>query len=158
VSDRQWINNFGTLGSDTTHYTVARLDQKTLSLTTRLNFTASPTLSLQFYGQPFVSAGDYSDWREVQNGLAADYASRYRPFTLSGNVDDYNFNFKQFRSNTVVRWEYRPGSTLFLVWGQGREQGDLDVGRFNGMRDYRNLFRAHPRNTFLIKGSYWLSL
>jgi hypothetical protein len=158
VSDRQWLSNFGVIGSDTTHYTVGHLHQETLSLTARLNFTASPTLSFQFYGSPFVSAGDYADWREVQDGVANDYDARYRPFTGYGNVDRYNFNFKQFRSNTVVRWEYRPGSTLFLVWGQARDEGAADVGQFGGMRDYRNLFRAHPRNTFLIKGSYWLAL
>lgn len=156
VSDRQWLRNFGVIGSDTTHYTVAHLDQKTLSLTTRVNFTASPTLSVQFYGQPFVSAGGYSDWREVVSGRSPNYDDRYGPFTLQS--DPGGFNFKQFRSNLVVRWEYRPGSTLYMVWGQGREQDDVDVGRFRGLNDYGNLFRAYPRNTFLVKASYWLSL
>jgi hypothetical protein len=158
TDDRQWLGNFGVIGSDTTHYTIAHLSQKTLSMTARVNFTASPTLSLQFYGQPFVSAGHYSDWREVADPRSATYGTRYRAFTLEDDVAGNNFNFKQFRSNTVVRWEYRPGSTLFLVWAQGREQSDIDVGQFRGMRDYRNLFGAHPRNTFLIKASYWLSL
>jgi hypothetical protein len=158
VSDRQWLGNYGVIGSDTTHYTVAHLSQKTLSMTTRLNFTASPTLSFQFYGQPFVSAGDYSDWREVADARSKTFDLRYRPFTLNSGVADNDFNFKQFRSNTVMRWEYRPGSTLFLVWGQGREQSELDPGRFQGMRDYRKLFGAHPRNTFLIKASYWFAL
>ena len=158
VDDRQWLRNFGDVGVDTTHYTVGHLEQKTLSLTTRLNFTASPTLSLQFYGQPFVSAGDYSDWREVADARSRSFDTRFRPFVLGNDPSGYDFNFKQFRSNTVVRWEYLPGSTLFLVWQQGREQGDRDRGRFTGMRDYTNLFGAHPKNTFLIKASYWLSL
>jgi hypothetical protein len=158
VDDRQWLATFGDVSADTTHFTVGHLEQKTLSLTTRLNFTASPTLSVQFYGQPFVSAGDYADWREVADARHANYAARYRPFTLDDDPSGYDFNFKQFRSNTVVRWEYLPGSTLFLVWQQGRQQSDRDPGRFTGMRDYTNLFGAHPSNTFLIKASYWLSL
>ncbi|HSA57812.1 MAG TPA: DUF5916 domain-containing protein [Gemmatimonadaceae bacterium] len=158
VDDRQWLSNFGAVGIDTTHYTVGHLEQKTLSLTTRLNFTASPTLSVQFYGQPFVSAGEYSDWREVADARSRDFDTRFRPFPLGNDPSAYDFNFKQFRSNTVIRWEYLPGSTLYLVWQQGREQYDQDRGQFTGMRDYRNLFGAYPRNTFLIKASYWLSL
>ena len=158
VDDRQWMRNFGTIGSDTTHYTVGHLAQQTLNLNARLNFTASPTLSLQFYGSPFVSVGEYSDWREVSAPRHALYADRYRPFTLGGDPGAYDFNFKQFRSNLVMRWEYRPGSTLFLVWGQGREQGNQDLGNFRGWRDYQNLFSAHPANTFLVKASYWFSL
>jgi hypothetical protein len=158
VNDRQWLRNFGTVGSDTTHYTVGHLSQETLSLNTRLNFTASPTLSFQFYGSPFVSAGEYSDWREVTAPRNQEYKARYAPFTHGGDASGNDFNFKQFRSNFVMRWEYRPGSTLFLVWGQGREQGDQDLGNFRGWRDYQNLFSTHPANTFLVKASYWFSL
>lgn len=158
IDDRQWIRNFGVAGHDTTHYTVGHLAQQTLNLNTRINFTASPTLSVQFYASPFVSVGEYSDWREVTAPRHAQYAERYRPFSAGGDPGDNDFNFKQFRSNLVMRWEYRPGSTLFLVWGQGREQADRDLGNFGGFRDYQNLFSSHPANTFLIKASYWFSL
>ena len=156
VDDRQWLGNFGVIGSDTAHYTVARLSQKTVSLTTRINWTASPNLSLQLYAQPFVTGGDYSSWREVAAARERRYDARFRPFTLQGDAD--GFNFKQFRSNTVLRWEYRPGSTLFFVWAQGRVQDTMDPGSFSLRRDYRNLFSAHPDNTFLIKASYWFSM
>lgn len=156
VDDRQWLGNYGEVASDTTHYTVAHLKQKTVALTTRINWTASPTLSLQVYAQPFVTGGEYTNWREVSAPRARDYAARFRPFTLEG--DPGGFNFKQFRSNTVLRWEYRPGSTLFFVWAQGRVQDGLDAGSFQFRRDYRNLFSAHPDNTFLIKASYWFSM
>jgi hypothetical protein len=155
VADQQWNGNYGAVASDTTHYTVAHLDQKTLSLTTRLDFTATPTLSLQLYAQPFISAGRYSNWRELADPRAPDIDRRFEPFTLEG--DPGGFNYKQFRSNTVVRWEYRPGSTLFLVWQQGRSQDGLDPGSFELGRDSRNLFRARPDNTFLVKASYWLA-
>lgn len=157
IDDRQFLNRYGDFLSDTSHYTVGHLAQKTLSLTTRINYTVSPTLSVQFYGSPFVSVGDYDNWREVVDARAAQFDDRYETFTQRGDVSQWDFNFKQFRSNLVVRWEYRPGSTLFLVWGQGRDQGDRDLGEFGGWSDYRNLFRSHPSNTFLIKASYWLS-
>lgn len=155
IDDNQWYGNFGSGLSDTTHYTFARLDQKTVWLTGRLNYTVTPTLSLQFYGQPFVSAGSYTDWRELNQARAVRYDDRYKAFT-QGNLS--GFNFKQYRSNSVVRWEYRPGSALFFVWQQGRTEDSMDPGSFQFRRDYSTLFGAHPQNTFLIKGSYWLSL
>jgi len=68
-----------------------------------------------------------------------------------------DFNVKQFRSNTVLRWEYRPGSALFLVWQQGR-QDSRNPGTFDVGRDYGDLFKTRSDNTFLIKGSYWFSM
>lgn len=156
VDDRQWLGNFGVIGSDTTHYTIARLKQKTVAFSTRINWTASPTLSLQLYAQPFVTGGDYSNWRQVSAPRSRDYTSRFTPFTSQGEPG--GFNFKQFRSNTVLRWEYRPGSTLFVVWAQGRIQDGIDAGSFRFTRDYRNLFSAHPDNTLLVKASYWFAL
>jgi hypothetical protein len=152
VNDAQWYDNFGDVGSDTTHYTFAHLDQRTLSVTTRLNFTATPTLSVQVYAQPFMTGGDFSDWRELNDPRAASYQSRYQPFN-GGTLSD--FNFRQYRSNSVVRWEYRPGSTLYFVWAQERTSSGNEP--FNARDDYRNLFGSHPGNVFLIKGSYWLS-
>ncbi|MEO7964550.1 MAG: hypothetical protein ABIT38_11670, partial [Gemmatimonadaceae bacterium] len=84
------------------------------------------------------------------------YNARFAPFTQEG--DPSGFNYKQFRSNTVLRWEYRPGSTLFFVWAQGRVQDELNPGSFRLGRDFRNLLSAHPSNTFLVKASYWFSL
>ncbi len=155
VSAAQWYGNYGALGSDTTHYTFARLDQHTVSMTTRLNFTATPNLSLQIYAQPFVTSGRYSDWVELNDPRASRFADRYQPYSNPEGLS--GFNYKQLRSNTVVRWEYRPGSVLYFVWSQQRQQDGIDPGSFQFGRDYRNLFRAHPGNTFLIKGSYWLN-
>jgi hypothetical protein len=67
------------------------------------------------------------------------------------------FNVKQFRSNAVIRWEYQPGSTLYLVWQQARDESWRDLGTFDAERDYRNLFRARPDNTLLMKVSYWMN-
>jgi len=154
INDNQWVDNFGVSGVDTTHYTFARLDQNTLSLSSRLNFTASPTLSLQFYAQPFITTGKYSDWRELANPRAEKYEGRYKPY-LGG--DPGGFDFKELRSNTVVRWEYRPGSTLFFVWQQGRELSSDQPSEFNFRHDIGNLFSLHPSNTLLVKASYWFN-
>jgi hypothetical protein len=155
VDNQQWIANYGHFLSDTTHYTFARLSQTTLSMTARASFTATPLLTFQFYAQPFMSAGSYSDWRELRSPRAEDYDDRFRPYRT--DVAPGGFNFKQFNSNAVVRWEYRPGSTLFLVWQQGRVQDALNHGTFEFERDYRDLFRAHPVNTFLIKATYFFN-
>ena len=154
IDDNQWVGNFGDTGADTTHYTFAHLDQNTLSLNSRINFTASPTLSLQFYAQPFMTTGKYSNWRELANPRAEKYEDRYKPY--SGG-DPGGFDFKQLRSNTVVRWEYRPGSTLFFVWQQGRELSSDQASEFNFRHDLGNLFSLHPNNTLLVKASYWFN-
>jgi hypothetical protein len=154
INDSQWHSNFGVSGLDTTHYTFAKLDQKTLSLTTRMNYTATPNLSFQFYGSPFISTGTYSNWRELNNPRAADYDDRFKPFL--GHGDPGGFSFKEFRSNTVVRYEYRPGSTLFLVWAQGRTTSGAP-DEFSFGRGIQNVFDTHPSNTFLVKLSYWFN-
>lgn len=158
INDNQWNGNYSydVNGADSTFYTFAHLDQTTLSMQMRLNYIFTPNLTLQFYGEPFVSTGTFSDWRALRDPRAKEYDDRYESFAREG--DPGGFNFKQFQSNTVLRWEYRPGSALFLVWSQGRS-GYLD-GRaydFRFREDYGDLFGLHPRNTFLIKASYWFN-
>jgi hypothetical protein len=155
TNDNQWRANFGDPLSDTTHYTFARLEQQTVSLTARLNYTFTPALTLQVYAQPFVSTGEYSNWRELDDPRASSYEDRYRPFTQQG--DPGGFRFMQFRSNTVLRWEYKPGSTLYLVWSQGRGRQDDGGYEFDFGRDRRDLFASHPDNTLLLKVSYWMN-
>ena len=155
ANDQQWVANYGAPGSDTTHYTFARLDQDILALTARANWTATPTLSLQLYAQPFVTAGSYSRWRELAAVRAETYAQRFRPWG-AGTVPGA-FNVKQFNSNIVLRWEYQPASTLFVVWQQGRQQSGTNAAAFDASRDVRDLFAAHADNTVLVKVSYWFN-
>ncbi len=77
--------------------------------------------------------------------------------TIDYSLDNPNFNFFEFRSNFVARWEYIPGSTLYFVWSQGRE-GDNNKGQFNFKHDMKDLYSIVPRSVFLIKFSYRLSL
>jgi hypothetical protein len=155
TDDMQWVANVADPATSDTAYTFARLRQTTVALIARASFTATPTLSFQLYAQPFVSSGSFADWRALADARAADHAARFRPFG-DGAVPD-GFNVKQFNSNVVARWEYRRGSTLYLVWQQGREQDERNPGSFRFARDYRDLFRARPDNTFLIKASYWFN-
>ena len=151
--DRQWFTNV-TDASNVTHYVFAHLEQRTTSLQARMNFTATPTLTLQIYAEPFVSKGRYSNVRELDNPRAASYDDRYKSYDLGS--DPGGFNVKQFRSNAVLRWEYRPGSALYLVWQQGRLDREKQRGTRTLFGDLDKLFSSHPDNTFLIKVSYWI--
>jgi hypothetical protein len=157
VNDNQWYGNYDE--EDGTHYTFAHLDQRTTSVTARLNYTFTPNVSLQTYLQPFISRGTYSDVRQLSATPRADaYDDRYAPYLDSDVTSDPGgFNYKQLQSNVVFRWEYSPGSTLFVVWNQGR-QGNAPLAGRNGFGgDVRDLFGLHPANTFLVKVSYWLN-
>ncbi|HLP61559.1 MAG TPA: DUF5916 domain-containing protein, partial [Candidatus Deferrimicrobium sp.] len=156
-------------------YIFAEIEQKTVALTVRLDFTITPDLSIEFYGQPFISAGKYFDFKRITTPRAERFNDRFHTFTANEinfnaneelyyfdeNKDghfDYtvaqpNFNFQQFRSNLVIRWEYKPGSTIFLVWSQGKTER-LSNGNFSFSNDIRDLFKAIPHNVFLLKFSY----
>lgn len=160
------------------HYLFGELDQTTVSVTTRLNYTVSPTLSLQFYAQPFASGGRYARFREVDDPRATAFGDRFRllaapeirfeeeanryfvDVTGDGTSDfDFrnpDFSFRQLRSNAVVRWEYAPGSAFFLVWSQGRTGDDL-LGPFEFRRDFDRLRREEATNVLLLKVSYWFN-
>jgi hypothetical protein len=145
--------------SDVTHYLFAHLEQKQFAVTLRFTYPFTATTSLQVYAQPFVSKGTYSNVRELSpTPRAADFASRYRTYgdtTVTNHPG--GFNYKQFRSNVVFRWEYRPGSTLFVVWSQGR-QGSTGVAGTRGFGgDIGDLFTLRPDNSFLVKLSYWIN-
>jgi hypothetical protein len=162
---------------DSTHYYVGRLHQTTSSLTARINYTFTPRLSLQYYAQPFMSAGRYTDLATVVSPRAVAFADRFRVLdgseiarasdgsydvaTTQGGVrdvsiDNPDFNVRELRSTAVMRWEYRPGSTLFLVWSQGRSSEGED-GAFALTREARGMMRADPTNVLLLKVSYWLN-
>ena len=157
ISDNQFYGRFNDASGD--HYTFARLDQKTTSVTARVNYTFTPDMSLQTYLQPFVSKGTFSNVRQLSATPRADaYDDRYAPYLNPAvTTDPGGFNFKQLQSNVVFRWEYKPGSTFFAVWNHGR-QGSLNrEGDENFRGDVRELFSLHPHNTFLMKMSYWLN-
>ncbi len=160
-------------------YVLGRVDQNTLGISIRFNYSITNNLSIQYYGQPFVSAGRYTRFKRVTDPRADRYGDRFALLPggmlayddseeayrvdedLDGKTDysfdDPNFNFRQFRSNLVFRWEYTPGSTLFLVWSQQRS-GSGGSGDFAVNRDLGDLFDTYPSNVFLLKFNYWFSL
>ena len=154
--DAQWFGNFSD-SSGVTHYSFAHLNQRTVSMNTRINYTATPDLTFEFYGEPFVATGTYRDIREISaTPDAAKYDDRFQPYTPPPSART-SFKFTQLRTNAVARWEYRPGSTVFLVWAHGRQDDTNQNLRQSWTRDYRDLFGLHPDNTFLIKVAYWLN-
>ena len=153
-NNTQWFGKL-TDGAGVLHYTFAHLDQRTTSLQFRFNYTATPTLTLQVYAAPFVSKGRYSDVREIADPRAAAYADRYRPYGTPAATSA--FNYKQLRSNVVLRWEYQPGSLLYLVWTQGREGSESEYGTRSWRGDFGDLLGLRPDNTFLVKFSHWFN-
>lgn len=156
-------------------YIMGYIDQQVVSLDFRINLSLTPDLSIQYWGQPFFAVGDYSKFKRIANPQADVFTDRYHVFEsneifydedaeyymIDENQDsnyDYgfenpDFNFKEFLSNLVLRWEYHPGSTLYFAWSQSRE-GLEPNGRFTPNEDIQNLFSITPHNIFLIKFSY----
>lgn len=157
VDDSQWLAN-PVDAAGATHYTFAALDQRTVGITWRLNYTFSPSASFQFYANPFLSKGSYSRVRELDDPRANEYLDRFMPYDApAAGADPGGFNVKQFRSNAVFRWEYRPGSTLFLVWSQGREAFTPERGDRSFGGEFDALFGQRAEDRFLVKVSYWLN-
>lgn len=161
------------------HYVMATLNRNTVSATVRFDVALSPTLTIQYYGNPFVTTGAYTNGKLVLEGKyqAKRFEDRFHVFTdverdFDGDPYTYDtdndgvanfelwnrdFNFKQFNSNLVIRWEYQTGSAIYLVWAQNMsdlvENGDFNVGR-----DLQNLFKAGAEHVFLIKASYLMNI
>ena len=153
-SDAQWVRNLEPTAVDPRpHYVFGALNQTTVGFSARINYTVTPQLTVQIYARPFVSAGDYAGFKELVNGRANAYADRYAPFAYDRNPD---FNVRSFRTTNVLRWEYRPGSVLFVVWQQGRD-GFASDGRFRFGSNFGDVFEADATNVFLVKFSRWLN-
>jgi hypothetical protein len=159
-------------------YVMGGLDQKTFYVTLRLNYSVTPELSIQFYGQPFIANGRYDAFKRIVDPRAALFQDRFQPFggdeiRFDAGGNEYrvseasgckaysfanpDFNVLELRSNLVLRWEYRPGAALFLVWSQGR--GD-NTGRdeFDLGAGFRDLMRLPSTNVFLVKFTYNFNL
>ncbi len=159
--------------NNSARYILGAIDQETLSATLRINYNINPNLTIQYYGQPYIFKADYSDLNYVVDATAEDLHQRvqwYDDGQISfedgnylidenrDNVTDYtvsnpDFAFVQYRSNLVARWEYIPGSEIYLVWSQGiNGMGDVN-NNFSGIVD-NQLIKQKPQNTFLIKATY----
>ncbi len=155
------------------------IDQETTVLNLRFDYSITPDLTVQLYVSPFVSTGRYSAFKRVTDPRAAAYRDRFSVFdddqiaydpgddvfevdeTADGSVDysfgNPDFDVRELNTNLVVRWEYRPGSAIFLVWSQFRDESTLVPGDPGYGRQLDQLFSAEAEDVVLIKVSKWFS-
>lgn len=156
---------------------VGRINQRTTGLSFRLDYAVTPDLTIQYFGNPFVSVGEYTQFKRFLNPRSADDSLQYHTFAgdeilydpennlylideqLDGQIDytfpNPDFNYRELRSNLVLRWEFKPGSTFYVVWTQGRMHYDRLTD--SSLRlNFRELFSDPADNVFLVKLSYWL--
>lgn len=168
--------------NSTGDYLMSDILQKTLSATLRLDFTIAPNLTIQFYGSPYVTAGQYFNFKKVVDAHSDSFDERYEEYVngettfdaennewlidsdMDGitnyTVGNYDFNYKQFNSNMVVRWEYLPGSTLYLVWSNGSAEylEGIGMGKMNFLSDVKNITKLDAENIVMLKFSYLLNI
>jgi hypothetical protein len=169
----QWVDNIeDPVMTETygTRHIFADLEQDTLACSIRFNWIFSPKLSLQAYIQPFISVGNYSNLKEFARPRSYDFnvygtgsstiSYEDESYTIDpgdgGNpfsISDPSFNLKSLRGTVVLRWEYRPGSTLYLVWTQNRADYE-NPGDFAFGRDIGRMVRAPGNNIFMLKFTY----
>lgn len=156
-------------------YLLGTIDQKTFGLTFRADLNISPEFAIQYYGSPFISRGKYSAMKRITSPKDKDFNQRFSLLNVvasdesnvsldenNDSLTDYSiinpdFNFHEFRSNLVAKWEYNPGSYIYLVWSSDRsgynKMSDVSFGESVGY-----LGDAFPNNIFMIKLNYWFSL
>jgi hypothetical protein len=174
----QWVANIddqAAISTYSTRYVFAKLDQQQFSSNLRLDWTFNPKLTLQIFVQPLISVGHYTDFKELAkpstytfNRYGLDNGSSVRQddnaYAIDPDgqgpapefsVDNPDFSFKSLRGNAILRWEYLPGSAVFLVWTQSRTNLD-DAGVFSLGRGFRRLFTvSETENVFLLKVAYY---
>ena len=171
IDNLQYIDTKSVDGKD--KYLFGKLNQHTLALTFRIDYNITPELSIQYYGSPFASVGKFSNFKTITNPRASDYNDRYLiinpringaeyEVSETGSLTNYtfgipDFNFSQFRSNLVLRWEYNPGSQIYLVWANEMTY-NITPG-YNSLNDTMNMLKSvFPNNIFLIKVNYWFTI
>lgn len=176
LSDMQYVD--AVAYGDGTRYLFGRLEQRSFDASLRIDYSVTPGLTIQYYGAPFIAAGDYSEFKRITDPMAGEYGDRYvelgdldrdaetaQYYLVDEDQDgetDYSFydpafNIRDFNSNLVVRWQYSPGSSLYLVWSQARF-GYAQRGEFALGDDLRELYDIQPHNIFLLKINRWINL
>jgi hypothetical protein len=173
VADPSAVATFGN------RYVFGEIDQRTFEMGTRVDWTFTSRLSLQLYLQPFIAAGDFHTFKEVERTRSISYrrygqdggstlsydpeANRYfadpdGPGGAAGfSFDNPDFKLRSLRANAILRWQFRPGSALYVVWNENRA-AELDRGDFRFGRDLSDTFRADSDDVFLVKFSYYIGL
>jgi len=161
-----------------TRYVFGEIDQETVSADIRLNWTFTPTLTLQLFVQPYISVGKYNNYKELaaprslnyntygENGSSIEYDEENNEYVIdpdgAGDANTFtisnpNFNFKSLRGNLVLRYEIMPGTLLYMVWSHDKVNYDNE-GDYNLKRDFINLVNSESNDIFLIKFTHWFSI
>ncbi len=176
TDEAQFIGSFSDLTANATYgkrYTFARIHLRTFSAGVRLNWTFTPALSIQLYMQPLISTGKYTEYKELSQAGTANYltygtnGSTYNAETNTADPDgsgpapaisfgNPDFNYRSLRGNAVLRWEYNPGSVLYFVWTQNREDFENE-GEYRFNRSLKRLVETTPENIFILKFTYWFN-
>lgn len=149
----QYVTTFADAAATETYgqrYVFANLEQRSFELGTRADWTLNSRLSFQIYLQPFIASGHFHDYHAIAAARTRDFT----PYAYDGNPD---FNFRSIRGSAVVRWEFRPGSALYIAWNENRA-GVAPIGDFRLHRDLRAIPNAPSHDVFLVKVSYWLPM
>ncbi len=176
--EMQYISTEG-FGADD-RFVFGTIEQETTNLTLRLDYSITPDLTVQLYASPFVSTGRYREHKRITVPRAAAYSDRFAVFSAeqltfdSGgdlfridenrdgvvdySFDNPDFDVREFNSNLVIRWEYQPGSSIFLVWSQLRDESIRDHAGLGFTDQLNRLFSAPAQDVVLLKVSKWLSL
>lgn len=173
----QWVDSFDDPSATHTfgrRYVFAELKRTEVSANIRLNWTFTPKLSFQLYMQPLISHCDYTHFKELARPKSFDF-TRYAEDQITLSDGDYeidpdgagsagtlsfsdpDFHVKSLRGNAVLRWEYLPGSVLYLVWTQQRSDDEYDDS-FRFSRSFKHLWKGNAENIFMMKWTYWWSL
>ncbi len=177
LDDIQYVDTKTFANSD--RYLLARIDQNTLNLTFRADICLTPNFTIQYYGSPFITAGKFFNFKRVTDPKAEKYSDRLH--ILQGteiqyndkdgvyNIDENNdgftdysfdkpdFNFQEFHSNLVLRWEYKPGSTFYFVWTHGRSNY-VNENIVSMNKNFNKLLDIKPQNVFMVKFNYWFTI
>ena len=158
---------------DSSRYILGRIDNENISTSIRLNYLINPNLSIQYYGQPFIFKANYDQFKYVTISTAKKLNDRFSEYNsqqilfendryyidedLDNNIDysfgDPDFTSVQFKSNLVLRWEYKAGAELYFVWAQGinnfTDNNNILFGNL-----IENIKDSRPENTFLVKATF----
>lgn len=187
VSARQWVGRFGNGGEPTYgfRYVFAKIERSQLAVRLRFNYLFSPAMSVEGYAEPFSASGRYFDFGELERAgsrflrvygeasgttiTADERLYRVADAAIPGSFSFRNpdFNSLSFRSNLVLRWEWNPGSTLFLVWQQNRSDfcsggtvAECPNGSVPGslatVGSFADPFKVAGDNFLAVKINYWI--
>lgn len=146
--ENQWVDNIED-ESDSTHYVFGRLLKETAIITIRASYSFTRDMSFQFYGEPFNAVGIYKEFVELAEPGTYEFKSY--------NVDDnYDYNWKNLNLNVVYRWEFSPGSTVYIVWSRGMTDEEYG-GRFDYRDNFNRMIYAEPDDIFMVKINKWFN-